>query len=264
MKELEIIQLLPSEALQEIHQPDSQLVRLVLEGYDLTESARKDPAQAASFDYNFPDDRAVIFIAKQDNMVVGSLTYIIWKDGPNDKRGSKFWPTLRQLDATIAQRACDQGSVTCDVGGIVVLPEARGKNIGRRLLKAATEQMHPAIIVGNTKTVEAVMTRRSLADLGYRIFYGDSEITPSNEQITTSVHQAVLRAYLFAKDFKDRILPEGNVFVYEGGLAATMPITNTFPLIIQEAFKPIKAAQRLSKTRAVMGPLLAIRKELLD
>lgn len=261
---LEVDGILPSQAIEEIHQPNSKLVRLVLAGYNLTDKAKQNPIEAASYDYNFPDNRAAVFIAKQGEDVVGSVTLILWRNNPSDKRGGKFWPKLQELDYPLAQRALKINPLACDIGGVVVLPELRGQHIGQSLLEKAVTQVNPSIIVGNTKTVEAVALRRKLVSLGYRTFYGSTEVTPGHEQTTTSDHKNVLRAYLHAKDYED-VLPEGDVFIYHGSIAPFTPNTEGFPPIIQEAFKPLVAAQkRLGEQATVMGPLIAIRREILE
>ena len=76
---LEVDGILPSQAIEEIHKPNSKLVRLVLAGYNLTDKAKQNPIEAASYDYNFPDNRATVFIAKHGEDVVGSVTLILWR-----------------------------------------------------------------------------------------------------------------------------------------------------------------------------------------
>lgn len=106
--------------------------------------------------------------------------------------------------------------------------------------------------------------RRKLIDIGYRVFFGDTEVTPGSEKIRTSEHLEILRSYLFAKKY-EALLPEGAVFIYKGGISATVPVTDGFPEIIREAFQPLVLAQRrIGDTDTVMGPLIAIRKEILQ
>ncbi|HEY5601345.1 MAG TPA: GNAT family N-acetyltransferase [Patescibacteria group bacterium] len=261
--EFNVVRILPSEAMKEVHKPDSKLVRLVLSGYDLTDKEKEDPIVAASADYDFPDDRAKVFIAKRDEEIVGSVTFVLWPNELSDKRGGRFWPKLKELDELLAKRAMAINPLACDVGGVVVLPELRGQRIGQLLLENAVKQVNPSIVVGNTKTVEAVALRRKLVNLGYRTFYANTEVTPGHEQEKTNDHEAILKAYLFAKEYED-VLPEGNVFIYHGGIAPTIPNTNGFADIIQEAFKPLISTQsRLGNKNTVMGPLIAVRKEIL-
>ncbi|MDO8451251.1 MAG: hypothetical protein Q7S76_00080 [bacterium] len=251
--EVAVDQIRPSQAMEELQKTDSQLVHLVLAGYTLTDQASVNQIDAASYDYNFPDEKAAVFIASAQDRIIGSLTLIRWPDDPRDKRGGKFWAKLRELDSLMAQRAVDINPLACDMGGVVVLPELRGQHVERSLLREAVTQVKPSIIVGNTKTVEAVSLRRTLVTQGYRIFYGSTEITPGREQAQTSDHRSILKAYLFAKDFED-VLPEGNVFIYHGGIAPIAPSVEGFPLIIQVAFQPLLAAQRrLGETATVMG-----------
>jgi hypothetical protein len=120
------------------------------------------------------------------------------------------------------------------------------------------EVVNPSIIVGQTKTVGAVMLRSRLE--GYRSFYGDTEVTSTHPQLSTRDHRAIQDAYLCARGI-DQLLPEGRVFLYEGGIAPTIPDVTGYPLIISKAFQPvIEAQQRVLETgRTVMSPLVSAK-----
>lgn len=262
---VEILSVTPEEALADVRTLSSKLRDLIVGGYNLTEEEKADPVAAAEFEYQYPNERAQIFIAREGEEILGSLTLILWKDSPDDKRGKDFWPELARLNPHIAERARQSRALACDVGGIVTSSAARGKGIGYQLLSHAVSLLHPGVIVGQTKTVEAVTLRRKLVKEGYRTFYGESEVTPENFHEHTRDHEDLLRAYLYATDVEiSQLQPEGVTYVYDGGIAATVPDVSQFPQEIQIAFKPvITAQQRVGEANTIMAPLLSVKSELL-
>lgn len=253
---MEIARISTTDALKEVRDKTSQLRTLVLSGYDLSDQERADPIRAASKEYDYPDERAVVFVAKEGEEAIGSLTLILWKDSDQDKRGSKFWPKLRE------RVSVRPGEITCDVGGIVVNPIHRGKSIGRLLYQKALTELDPAVIVGQTKTAGAVMLRSKLE--GYRTTYGETEVTDKTSQSAKPTNfKPFLDAYLFARDI-EKLLEEGIVYVYKGGIASTLPNVVGYPTRIQEAFGPVIRAQgRLGDSATVMAPLISVREDLL-
>lgn len=262
---LEVHSVSPEEALSEVRKPFSKLRNLIVGGYNLTEEERSNPVSAAEFEYDYPNERAQVFLAREGGQIVGSLTLILWKDSPQDKRGQKFWPELERLNPDLVKKARQSSALACDIGGIVIDPLVRGKGIGYSLLNQAVSVLHPNVIVGQTKTVEAVMLRRKLISHNYRTFYGESEVTPGYFQEYTRDHQNFLRAYLYAVDVEiAELQPEGIVYVYNGGIASTVPNATEFPPEIQTAFRPvIEAQRRLGFENTIMSPLLSIQSELL-
>jgi GNAT superfamily N-acetyltransferase len=263
---MEIFRLQSSEALAEVRKPVSKLRDLIIGGYNLSAEEQEDPIKAAEYEYDHADERSCVFVVKEGDEVLGSLTFLLWPNIPGDKRGGRFWPELRRLHPELVEKASAINNLACDVAGIVIDPKARGKKLGYSLYQHAIAALNPAIIVGQTRTVEAVLLRRKLEDNNFRTFYEYSEVTPSSPQEFTRVHESVLLAYLHTMEIEIKDLEnEGAVYQYDGGLAATIPDATHAPSIIQSAFKPlIKAQQRIGESTPVMAPLLSIRKELLS
>ncbi|GEM_PF-6848558 len=258
----EIQSLKPSQALALVREPNSSLRDLQLAGYALSPEALDNPIEAASFDFNHPDERAQVFVAKDGQRTIGSLTFIYWKDDAGDKRGGPFWAKLTELAPRAAARARSLNPLACDVGGIVVHPNFRGQGIGLTLLSRAVHDINPSIIVGNTKTAGAVTTRRKLP--GFRTFYCNSEITPGHEQGFTRNHEHILTAYLHDK-YTEGLARPGHVFTYDGDMLPDLPNLSRYPEIIRTAFSPLVAEQnRVGERVTIMGPLLSIRNEILN
>lgn len=261
---MNIEQLKPSDVLGQITDIDCTLAQLILSGYNLREGGRSDEAlQAVKYEWDHADSRTDVFLAKEEERYIGSLTLISWHDRPDDKRGGLFFPKLRELDPAMAGRMTSVNPLVCDVAGVVVHPDYRGQGVASKLLDVAINQLSPAIIEGQTKTVGAVMARSKLDRLGYRTFYGGVEVTASHPNPNSQEHLLLHQAMRFAREV-DQTHPEGLVHLYEGGIAPTIPNTGKYPPIIQTAFEPvIRTQQRVGLDgKTVMAFLLSVKQEL--
>jgi len=259
---VEISRHTPSEANAEYNRPESGLSRLYETGYKTREAAPGEPKKA-TVEFQYEDDKAVVFIAREGETPLGSLTLVLWRDDPNQARSGRFWPRLRELRPQMVQQLETQGLHVYGTGGIVTLPEAQGKGVGMQLLQRAIQELGPGIIIGQTKTVAAVALRRKSEQQGFRTFYGRTEITPGHEQAVTQDHEAVLEAYKFARNTE--FLSEGAVYRSETSMTSEVPNVEKAPPIVQIAFEPlIKAQTRIGDEQTVMSPLMSIRRDLLE
>lgn len=256
---LEIFEYRPSD-MREIAHADKTLQDLILHGYDMTEERRSNAGEAVDQEFNYPNRRGTVFLARQDDKAVGVLTLLFWRDAEKDKRGKRFWPKIRELDPEFPTPAEIEGMVACDVAGVVTDPSIRGNGIGKHLYAMATDSHNLGIIVGQTKTPGAVMLRSTLP--GYRTFYGDAEVTRTHPQPQTAEHQALMRAYLHARE-QVMVSGETTVFEYVGRIAPTVPDVAGYPEIIQGAFAPVIRAQKRYSECTVMSGLISVKSHLL-
>ena len=61
----------PSEAL-EVAKVDKSVQDLIVNGYDITDEARKDPINEINIEYKKPDSRASVLIARREGEAVVS------------------------------------------------------------------------------------------------------------------------------------------------------------------------------------------------
>ena len=241
---MRVEQTLPSQVLPQITDVHCTLAELIYAGYDLRPNGTgENPLDAVKVEFNYDDKRTDIFLAREGERVIGSLTLIKWQDKETDKRGHLFYPKLRELAPFLASRLVEINPMVCDVAGVVTHPDYRGTGIAKVLLKEAIRTLNPTIIGGQTKTVGAVMVRSRLDALGYRTFYGSTEVTSSNPYPISQIHTSLYQAYSYAREVTE-YEPEGLVHQYHGGIAPTIPDTTGYPLIIQTAFEPVIQAQR--------------------
>lgn len=261
---MRIEQAKPSDILAKIEQGDRSISELILKGYDLKINAQNNPVEAIEFEYNYTDKRGKVFLAiEESGDVVGTLTLLLWRDEPTDKRGHEFFSQLRVIDSAMAERLADFNPLICDVAGVVVKPDYRGQGIAQKLLIEAISALNPALIIGQTKTIGAVIARSKLDKYGYRTFYGEHEVTFSNPRGKSNKHLSLYQAYCSARGITN--LSDGFVHEYTGGIAPTVPDVNGFPDHIAESFQPVVKAQNLmgSDGGTAMAVLMSVRNEVV-
>lgn len=237
------------------------LTKLITDGYGYKGSP-EELLQHAKESFEGDDARKNIFLAMKDNKAVGVLMMLNWT--PTDKRGSVFASEISRLNPALAERITNATHMGCDVSDIATLPDPdiRGKGIPALLYHEAVNALHPAIVVGQTKTVGAVITRaNALGVEGYRTFYGDIEVTPADhEHVDIS---AIRAAYAAARNEAPN--SDGVWYVPATHLPPTLPnITQASPNV-QEAFQTVISAQRaVGESMTAVQSLLSIRADLLQ
>src|SRR5882757_5209338 len=180
---IEVAELSPSRA-RAIAERDPNLRYIVANGYDKRQGYEEFTYPSIINEYNYRDDEATIFLAREDGATVGSLTLVRWSELYRYRDGRDFWENLRELNPDFSGQLSEEQTFAFNVGGIVVHPEARGQGIGKAMYEQAIDIYNPALIVGQTKTPGAVMLRSTFPK--YRTFYGDVEVTRDATQATTT------------------------------------------------------------------------------
>lgn len=237
------------------------LTKLIAEGYGYN-GTPEELLQHAKDSFEGDDVRKTIFLAMRNNKAVGVLMMLNWT--PTDKRGSVFADKLSELNPVLGEKFRTQPLMGCDVSDITTLPypDIRGRGIPAILYHAAVSQLHPAIVVGQTKTVGAVITRaKALGTEGYRTFYGDTEVTPEGrEQVDITT---VRIAYSEARNETPN--SDGVWYVPATHLPPTVPDVTQASPNIQKAFEPVSIAQNaVGKSKTAVQSLLSIRADLLQ
>ncbi len=260
VKPIEIAQLKPSH----ISTDDYELLgldELMSLGYGIP---REDGLKRAEEEYGGSDERKDIFFALEQGRIVSSLVLINWSEGQT-KRGAPFWGKLRELDHKLVDKAQEYSSYACDVGGIVTLPEYRSKGIMKKLIQKAHQELKPSIIVGRTKTVEAVKARASNWD-GMQTYYGLVNITPGSNPTDSGLSQELDDAYYIARQPEEIVDKEGIIYVSSDFLPPTIPDVSQVSEAIQLAFKPVierqKELNEIGRQTALL-PLISIAKAAL-
>lgn len=235
------------------------LVELITKGYTFDAPLLSEDFinRRGEVEYHFAE---IVYFAKLDNIEVASLSI---NTRPNTLT-DPFWEELR------ARRpiAPDPNLLAIYMQGIVVHPSHRNKGIASQLLRSMTDYYRPSVILGQTKTQEAVAVRsKVLTEVGYRSFYGLCEVTPgcsdSKESDGLDFIQAAFATEHFAlgQVTSDR----GIYFVDPDILPSYVPDVRHGTPEIQRAFAPVVEAQKavgLSKTAASV--LVSVENSLLE
>lgn len=148
------------------------------------------------------------------------------------------------------------------VHGIVVLPEYKGKGLGKKLYKEAAKNAGVDIISGSTKTPSAVLARANgVAEHGMRTFYGPYEVTSPSRNGMIGDHLEFLAAYLANKE---KFPGEVVIFRSTDILLPDVPDLSDFPDHIKHAFEPVVTRQKeVGDAKTAVMPLLSIKEGLL-
>lgn len=233
---------------------NSNLVTLITEGYTFDVPLNEDFInRRGEVEYHCAE---IVYLAKLDNIEIASLSV---NTRPNTLT-DPFWEELR------ARRTIPPNPdlLAIYMHGVVVHPSYRYKGIASQLLRTMTEYYSPSVILGQTKTPEAVAVRsKVLAKMGYRSFYGLCEVTPecenSNEsEVLDFVHAALASEYFAIGQV---IYDRGIYFVDPDILPSYVPETTRVAPEIRRAFVPVVEAQNavgLSKSAASV--LVSVKK----
>lgn len=202
----------------------------------------------------------IVYFAKLDNSEVASLSLDTRPNTPTDE----FWVDLQ------ARRPItpNQNLLAICMKGIVVHPSYRNMGIAKQLLRTMTNFYHPSVVLGQTKTHEAVAVRsKVLVEMGYRSFYGFCEVTPGCDYSKEGDGLDFIQAALVAQHFTSgqTVSDRGIYFVGPDILPSYVPDVRHSTPEIQRAFAPIVEAQNavgVSKTAASV--LVSVEKSALE
>lgn len=240
---------------QDVDISNPNLIELITKGYKFDEALLNDEFihWRGEVEYRYAH---VVYFAKVNNIEVASLSIITRPNNPIDP----FWTDLQAK----RPRIIDPNLLAIYIQGIVVHPSMVNKGIASQLLETMTEYYQPEIIFGQTRTPEAVYVRsKVLTGLGYRSFYGISEVTPGDR----------VRGNFDGRDFiHAAFAAEGatpgdtGVYVVEPYvLPSYFPITDNFPSEIQRAFTPIQDIQQsLGPQKTAASVLVSVKPSGLD
>lgn len=203
----------------------------------------------AMAEFEQEEDRAVVYVAKRDGRAVGEIVTTKWT--PEDSYGKKFWADLKRKNPSLYRRLYKLSPVGINISGITTHPDFRGQGLADWLYRYIVLEDKPSFFTGITKNPNAVIARAKILDrLGYRTFYGNTEVTPGKEDELTNVHQNLLDADEHARNDSLEEYEDGSdVFYIEGWLPKIVPDVSNFPTIIQKAFEKVIEAQKKANDR---------------
>jgi len=211
------------------------------------------------------DARKDIFLATEDGKAISALILINWSED-QQKRGEPFWKKLRERAPEIAAKAQAYSTYACDIGGTVTLPEHRGRGLMKELIQKAQQELKPSVIVGRTKTVEAVNSRVNTWK-GMTSFYGRNNVTPGARANDADIAQALDASYFFARRPEEVVDEYGFCYVSSNVLPSTIPDVSQMPENIQVAFQSVINRQRqlneANEETTALQPLISIVNEAL-
>lgn len=199
-------------------------------------------------EYSEDEDRGFIYIVTQNDKAVASLVTTRWN--PEDKYGKKFWASLKIKDRSLFKRLSKVSTLGVHISGITTHPESRRQGLAQKMFSFLIEDCSPSFVTGVTKSPEVVMARaKAMRDLGFRTFYGNTEVTPdkpsTEPEFYTNVHQSLLEADIKARSGMEEYEDTG-VFFLADGLTRRPPDVSSFPIYIQKAFEDVIQVQQLT------------------
>lgn len=265
LESFEIQKLKPSQLNLEVA-VSLHIEELITKGYGF-EGVGVSAGIRALSEYDEKEERAVIYIATQDGRAVGSLVTTRWT--PDDEYGKKFWADLKQKNRSLFRRLSKLSPLGINISGITTHPEFRRQGLAERVYKYLILESSPSFITGITKSPEAVIARANvLRKLGYRTFYGNTEVTPDRPEDFTNVHQNLLDADVKARgDALEESADGTGVYYIEGWLPRAIPDISKFPSYIQKAFEDVIEAQKAADAagnnkKIAIKPLVSVRSSI--
>ena len=222
---------IPVEKYEELGLPE------VMRGYGFTEGLM----QQALEDYGEEDDDKHIFLALKDGKAIASLIVKVSHTPTSDD--GKLFPLLQTIAPHVASTI--QDTVICNVSGVVKHPDIKEKGLADSFFQEMIGLFHPTIVVGRTKNPDAIMARaNSLARLGYRSWYGNTEVTPPTgpQQDPIAPIEDVRLAYVLSK--AEPAGAEWDMLTDPQILRPTLEDVSKFPQYVQDAYLPTRIAQQ--------------------
>jgi len=223
---------------QNVDITNQNLVELITGGYKFDASLlNKDFINwRGKVEYHFAE---IVYFATLDTIEIASLSV---NTRPNTLK-DPFWKNLRVKRPNIR----DPDLLAIYMQGIVVHPLHRKNGIASQLLRGMVQHYDPVVVLGQTKTPEAVAARsKTLAELGYRSFYGFIEVTPGCDYRKESEGLDFIQASFASEHFASGpISDRGIYFVDPDIMPSYVPDTTHAAPEIQRAFVPVVEAQEL-------------------
>lgn len=238
----------------EIDIRNPHLMELVTDGYGFNTDILYDEFGywRGRAEYHFAE---IVYIVKNNDVEIASLSVNPRYNNDNDP----FWKELRGRRPDLS----DPNLLACYIQGVVVHPSWRNRGIASELLDIMTDYYQPVIIIGQTKTPEAVAVRsKVLHKYGYRSFYGLHEVTPGDNLTKDNRGLDFVHAALISED--RQVNEKGVYSVDPDVLPSYIPNTTNFPAEIQRAFVPVIDTQEsVGSLKSAASVLVSVRDSIL-
>lgn len=199
--------------------------------------------------------KTLYFLLNEEGKAVSSVTIV-----PYDTltTGRKFWGTLANKAPQVASQLKAQSETVANICGVVTLPEYKGNNLATQLMQYAVADTNPSVVVGHTKSPEAVAVRLKALSGDFSIAYGGRLLTPEAE--LEEAHAALKKAYHAAENQK--LSNRGVYHLSTDILPPHVPVVDAqkYPLIADAFERVILDQKALGDTKTAVLPLIAIRK----
>jgi GNAT superfamily N-acetyltransferase len=246
--QVQILGLKPSE-ISETDLDRLGLTDLLSRGYGLDISGSRLHNEVARR-FQWHDDVKKLFFAVKNERVVGMIGLF--------RAGSLAQDLLFAGTQPLA--------TAYGVADTMVLPEYRERGVATVLWEEAVVKLEPDVIVGQTNNPNQVLTRsNTLANLGFRTFYGKSETTPTNPQELTNEHERIRRAAIvYLGGLADETTGVWSHGLPDYFLKPVVPDLSNYPSCIQVAFAPVLTKQnRLKESSVALSSLISVRRNFL-
>ncbi len=244
---IEILKRLPSELSNDDFQTFN-LRELIIKGYDYS-GDESFLNKVVRDEYTGDDEMRTIYLGLINKQAVGSLVMSLWLKDQADP----FHDSAKRENLNIY-----------GMHGTVTHPDYRRLRVSRQLIEEFLKDKDPDVIVGRTKTPEAVLARaNTVARFGYRTFYMHHEVTNSDVKTgETTIHKPFLDGYCSGREV---VLDDMGVsYVSTRSLLPNVPDLAPFPEYIVAPFERIiKAQTKIGTEKTAVLPLLSIKSSLL-
>ncbi|MCA9386569.1 GNAT family N-acetyltransferase [Candidatus Dojkabacteria bacterium] len=220
-----------------------------------------DSLENAIHEVNFPN-RATIFIAKDEDAIIGYASVMRYANNDDDKRGKLMRKAMLDLFRFIPE----DKFIGVEISSIAVNEKYRGQRIGMRLYQQVVKELNPCFINGFTKNPIAVGARiKALPD--YEVFWGGIPLTSDDYLFGQTIQSLYFmtktpaEAYQITQQKRVVSLQAQDVDIIPTDLVDTSTLTNYKFKIVCDAINEI---QRDKGDRTVFAPLICVRKDLIS
>ncbi|KKS97732.1 MAG: hypothetical protein UV73_C0005G0009 [Candidatus Gottesmanbacteria bacterium GW2011_GWA2_43_14] len=244
---------------QDVDITNPNLVALITEGYKFDTCILNEDFinWRGKVEYHFVE---IVYLAKIHNIDVASLSV-------NTRPNTLADPFWKELLARRPEKS-DPNLLAIYIQGIVVHPSYQNQGIASQLLRTMVDYYHPSVILGQTKTPEAVSVRsKVLAEVGYRSFYGFNEVTPGCDYNKEGEGRDFIQAAFASEHFASgqTISARGIYFVDPDVLPSYMPDVMRVTPEIKRAFIPVLESQEaVGHLKSVASVLVSVKESLID
>ena len=285
--QLTIVARKPSQ-FQRVGFADFQLTELVRQARGNEDLSSKELLERVREEFGGLDSERVFYLKYVKRELVGAATFGLWAPDHSGE-GGDFWRALEPSDELIEQevretaddrkdhiralvsarrpvgrRARLVSPLALEIQRIFTLPSHHGEGVGSDLFEHAIKEWDPSIILALTQSPDAVIATKNISGrLGFRTFFGTTELGPNLARLRAYEHFPIRDAYKDSKHL--RLQPSGVFYVDKVKLPPRIPQVDGLPFIIRAEFASIVSEQYGAKGKyAVVKPLISVRSEVLE